>query len=229
MNGARLGSYDPIKRTLTHLFDTTGNNTLINMVAGACSGILGSFFGSPFFLVKTRLQSFSDGGVGVGYQHAYLQGKNKMWRGLVHIFKREGGVRGLYAGAETAMMRTAIASAAQLATYDAAKNGLKRTFGYEEGLRLYMLASVVTAAVVGVVMNPMDVATTRMYNQMRQGKGEGALYKGPVDCLVKTVQSEGLRGLMKGVGAQYLRLAPHTILTLVFLEQTRNALSRHLL
>ena len=52
--------------------------------------------------------------------------------------------------------------------------------------------------------------------------GKGTLYLGVLDCLGKTLKAEGVRGLMKGWLAQYLRLGPHTILTFVFLEQVKS-------
>lgn len=45
-------------------------------------------------------------------------------------------------------------------------------------------------------------------------KGE-RLYKGAVDCICKTYKTEGLHGLYKGIGPLYLRIAPHTTLSLV--------------
>jgi len=67
MNGTRLGLFDHLKRfTLkTPLVDYPG---LANILCGATAGIVGAFVGSPFFLVKTRLQAA--GGL-VGHQHVY--------------------------------------------------------------------------------------------------------------------------------------------------------------
>ena len=54
----------------------------------------------------------------------------------------------------------------------------------------------------------------RLYNQ------HGNLYKGIFDCLYKTVKTEGVLALYKGVGAHLARILPHTILTLSLAEQT---------
>ena len=90
LNGCRLGFYEPIRHTLTSaLFtDATTQSLGINVFAGATSGILGAAAGSPFFLVKTRLQSFSPFAP-VGTQHAYkgrrgwlesdIQGRGRYW------------------------------------------------------------------------------------------------------------------------------------------------------
>ena len=73
---------------------------------------------------------------------------------------------------------------------------------------------------MAIVMNPGDVVLTRVYNQ------KGNLYRGPIDCLVKTVTTEGVAALYKGFWAQLLRIGPHTILTLMFMEQSMRAMAK---
>jgi solute carrier family 25 protein 34/35 len=69
-----------------------------------------------------------------------------------------------------------------------------------------------------MAMQPADTALTRMYNQptkqLSNGKFVGALYANPIDCLWKTFKTEGIRGWYKGTTAHFLRIAPHTIITL---------------
>ena len=59
-----------------------------------------------------------------------------------------------------------------------------------------------------------DTIMSRMYNQT------GNLYKGVLDCLVKTIKTEGLLAIYKGFNAHLARILPHTILTLSLAEQT---------
>ena len=70
-------------------------------------------------------------------------------------------------------------------------------------------------------MNPFDVASTRMYNQHVSANNVGLLYKNGFDCLVKTVKTEGVSALYKGFSAHYLRIGPHTVLTLVGMDQLK--------
>lgn len=56
---------------------------------------------------------------------------------------------------------------------------------------------------------------TRMYNQDGH-----QLYKNIFDCFYKTVRTEGFFALYKGFFAHCTRIIPHTIFTLMFLEQT---------
>ena len=66
MNGTRLGMFDHLKRIANSTF-LKDYVTLSNVMCGAAAGVTGAFVGSPFFLVKTRLQS--SGGL-VGHQHS---------------------------------------------------------------------------------------------------------------------------------------------------------------
>lgn len=49
--------------------------------------------------------------------------------------------------------------------------------------------------------------------------GRGLLYSGFGDALVKVFRHEGLMGLYKGVFPTWIRIAPHTVLCLVFYKQ----------
>lgn len=53
------------------------------------------------------------------------------------------------------------------------------------------------------------------------GQNRGKLYNGMADCFVKMVRAEGAASLYKGVGANYARLGPHTVLLLVAWDQLK--------
>lgn len=201
LNGCRLGFYEPLRKTLTKVFYTSDNvqSLPVNIFSGAASGILGAAAGSPFFLVKTRLQSFSPF-LPVGTQHHY----RSAWDGLRQIYTTEG-VKGLYRGVGPAMVRTGFGSSVQLPTYFFAKRRLVRHFDMKEGPALHLLSSTASGFVVCVVMHPPDTVMSRMYNQT------GNLYKGAFDCLFSTVRTEGLLAVYKGFGAHLARILPHTV------------------
>lgn len=150
LNGCRLGFYDPMREGLASLFlqDAKAQNLAINMFCGATSGIMGAAAGSPFFLVKTRLQSYSPF-LPVGTQHKYRNG----WDGLSQIWRAEG-VRGLYRGVGAAMIRTGFGSSVQLPTYFFAKRRLARHAGMEEGPALHLSSSAISGFVVCCFMHP---------------------------------------------------------------------------
>lgn len=213
LNGSRLGFYEPIRGILNNVFYPNVESHKvqhigINVAAGATSGVVGAFIGSPLFLVKTRMQSYSNA-IHIGQQTHYTS----VFNGLATIFRSEG-IKGLFRGVDAAMLRTGIGSAVQLPIYNICKNFLLKHDLMNDGTGLHLLSSTIAGFGVGVAMNPWDVVLTRVYNQ------KGNLYSGPIDCFIKTVRNEGLSALYKGFGAQILRIGPHTVLCLTFMEQT---------
>ncbi|EPS32492.1 hypothetical protein PDE_07452 [Penicillium oxalicum 114-2] len=216
LNGCRLGFYEPLRSTVTNAIysDPNVQSLGVNVFAGAASGVIGAAAGSPFFLVKTRLQSYSPF-LPVGTQHNY---KNSI-DGLSRIYRSEG-VKGIYRGVGAAMIRTSFGSAVQLPTYFFAKRRLTRHLGMEEGPALHLASSAASGFVVCCFMHPPDTIMARMYNQ------SGNLYQGVFDCLFKTIRTEGVLAIYKGFFAHLARILPHTILTLSLAEQTNKLMRR---
>ena len=150
LNGCRLGFYEPLRKGVTTtIFGNPNVQSLgVNIFSGASSGILGAMAGSPFFLVKTRLQSYSPF-LPVGTQHQYKNG----FDGLRKINLSEG-IKGLYRGVGAAMVRTGFGSSVQLPTYFFAKRRLVRHLGMEEGPALHLASSTASGFVVCCVMHP---------------------------------------------------------------------------
>lgn len=213
LNGSRLGLYEPLRGFVNSVFYPNEEpfkvqNPAINVFSGAFAGVVGAVLGSPLYMVKTRLQSYS-ATVAIGEQTRY----NGVWDGLKKVYNKEG-VKGLFRGTDAAMLRTGVGSAVQLPIYNVVKEFIKKNELMREGTALHLTASTVAGFGVGIAMNPWDVILTRIYNQ------KGDLYKGPIDCFIKTVKFEGPAALYKGFQAQIFRIAPHTILCLTIMEQT---------
>jgi len=201
LNGCRLGFYEPIRTSLTKLLydDANVQSFGVNIISGASSGVLGAAVGSPFFLLKTRLQSYSPF-LPVGTQHKYKNAAD----GFAKIYRAEG-TTGLWRGAGAAMVRTGFGSSVQLPTYFFAKRRLQRHLGMQEGVGLHLASSAASGFVVCCVMHPPDTVMSRMYNQT------GDKYKSAMDCLMKTVRTEGVLAIYKGFTAHLARILPHTV------------------
>jgi len=233
LNGSRLGFYEPFR---------TGFNSLAGkrpeevwaagaLLAGASSGVVGAMFGNAFFLVKARQQAYSPHFVIGKASHNYTG----LWDGLSSIVKNDGFL-GLARGMDASMLRTAMGSTVQLPAYNWMKsylirldpntplteNPLALIAGKPNSFGTYLASSIFSGLCVCAVMQPADTALTRMYNQPTtknaQGKTIGLLYKNPIHCLYLTAKAEGVLGWYKGTTAHLLRIAPHTVLTLVVNE-----------
>ena len=66
----------------------------------------------------------------------------------------------------------------------------------------------------------LDTIMSRLYNQ------HGDLYKGVLDCLGKTIRTEGFFAIYKGFLPHLARILPHTILTLSLAEQTNKLMRK---
>lgn len=225
LNGCRIGLYEPSRNLITQ-YVTPKNyvengpqpqNIPINVAAGFISGSAGAALASPFFLVKTRMQSYTKASVDAVGQQTYYR---NTWDGIRTIYKQEG-FKGLYRGVDAAILRTGAGSSAQLPVYFYTKNWLlQKKLVADNTFTLHFLSSCAAGLGVAIVMNPWDVILTRLYNQ------SGNLYKGPIDCFAKTIKAEGLPALYKGFWAQLFRVGPHSILTLMFMEQCMKVMAK---
>ncbi|XP_041094154.1 solute carrier family 25 member 35 isoform X2 [Polyodon spathula] len=201
MNGFRLGSFAIIE-SAGYIHSEDGR--VIpgkSIAAGAIAGVIGAVMGSPVYL---------------GMVHA-----------LVRI-KKQHGILGLWRGSSAAVPRVTVGSATQLYSFTAAKEFVRdlQIFPSESWL-VALTAGMVSSVVVVVAMTPFDVVSTRLYNQPVDSRGQGLLYRGFVDCFMKTVRKESMLGLYKGIGASYFRLGPHTILSLLFWNELRKFYCQH--
>ena len=83
----------------------------------------------------------------------------------------------------------------------------------------FMLGSM-AGAIGATVVYPIDLVKTRLQNQ----RAVERLYTGGIDCFVKVVRKDGLRGLYRGLGPQLVGVAPEKAIKL-----TMNDLMRSLL
>lgn len=217
-NGTRLGSYQHLKNWIHAQAPAHLDGFAVNLLAGAVAGMIGAALGSPFQLVKTRLQAAAaNPALAVGTQHGYTG----FWHAVGAILGAEGPL-GLYRGMHVNMVKIAVGSAMQLAVYDTAKARLlEATDGRAiNPVQLHIAASLLAGMAVTASINPIDVVTTRLWNQPVVG-GRGTLYRGAVDCAWKTLVAEGPGGLYKGALAHFLRVGPHTVFTFLILEQVQ--------
>ncbi|XP_033153160.1 solute carrier family 25 member 35 [Drosophila mauritiana] len=186
----------------------------MGLLWGAIGGVVGSYCSSPFFLIKTQLQSQAAKQIAVGYQHAHTS----MTDALRQIYSRNG-IRGLWRGSVAALPRAALGSGAQIATFGKTKALLVQYDLVTQPTLNSFSAGLIAGSIMSVAITPPDVITTRLYNQGVDAEGRGLLYRGWVDCFVKILRSEGVYGMYKGFWANYLRIAPHSTLVLLFFDE----------
>lgn len=117
------------------------------MAAGMTCGAIGSIFANPFYIAKTRAQSFSPSNP-VGHQHAYsgmIDKINNIYTinkflfvyillffagpidALMKLYK-SGGLKELFQGTRASCVRMMVASPVQLVSYDFSKVYIQKIY-----------------------------------------------------------------------------------------------------
>ncbi|XP_014254216.1 solute carrier family 25 member 35-like isoform X2 [Cimex lectularius] len=167
---------------------------------------------------KIRLQSQANKSIAVGYQH---EAKNTF--GILNSVYREGGITGLWRGVIGSVPRICVGSASQLTAFYVSKEFLanNKYFVIHSGLLNTFVSSMIGGIFVAITMGPLDVISTRLYNQGITKDGKGILYNGYFDCVTKIWKTEGFKGFYKGIVPCYMRIGPHTVLCFVFWDELK--------
>lgn len=223
-NCFRLGIYQTAENK--GLLRDSGGKTIFykSALASAVAGCVGAFVGSPLFLIKTQLQSQSVKKIAVGFQHGHASAIQ-----AIKTIYHQNGIFGLWRGASATMLRALVGSTAQLTTFAMSKDKLQEYEIFKNSrLLTSFVGSIFGGFVQTIMMNPFDVVSTRLYNQGVDANGRGLLYNGLTDCFIKVFKSEGVYGFYKGVVANYMRLAPHGIFTLLFWDLLKELKAKYI-
>lgn len=155
-------------------------------LAGAVAGISEIMVMYPLDLVKTRIQ------LQVG------SGANAEYNGIVDCFAkiiRQEGISTLYRGITAPILMEAPKRATKFAANDEWGKYWKNVFGVQQLTGpLAVLNGASAGATEAFIVVPFELVKIRM-----QDKAKASLYKGPGDCLMKTIREEGLLSLYKGL------------------------------
>uniref|UniRef100_A0A0N5BF93 Mitochondrial dicarboxylate carrier n=1 Tax=Strongyloides papillosus TaxID=174720 RepID=A0A0N5BF93_STREA len=200
----RFGIYETIKKTI----DDNAPVPFYKKVAMAAgSGAVGGFVGTPGDLVNVRMQN--DVKLPLEQRRNYKHALN----GVFRIIKEEG-IKRLFSGATMATGRAALMTVGQLAFYDQIKQIMLESGYFADNPITHSSASFAAASIATVLTQPMDVMKTRMMN------AKPGQFKNIADCFLYTAKT-GPTAFFKGFIPAWVRLAPHTVLTFIFLEQLR--------
>lgn len=211
-SSARIGLYDPIRLALARgETDRSKVGLHVKFGAGLLSGAVGSAVCNPCDFIKTRQQKpvaadCPSNGLSNWARHVRE----------VRLALGEGGLPMLYKGWQATSARAAMLTSAQLGSYDTCKNNIAiPLFGLEEGIPLHFASSMFAAVFTTTASSPFDVVKTRY---MCDTTGQ---YAGIGDCVAKTLKADGPMAFMRGWTPAYTRVTPHTVITLLMIEQLR--------
>jgi len=192
----------PCPHTHTHTAGDWWKRPLLDILAGTAGGIAGKVIEYPFDTIKVRMQAG-----GTGQFPSYANSNDAMYA----IYRQEG-FKGFFRGMSLPLAGTILETSCLFTT-----NGVLRRKLCEAGdlspdaelpMRYVALSGAGTGFIVSWVLTPTELVKCRLQVPSPEPH---LRYLGPVDCLVKSIRSEGLRVLYRGHTATMIREVPGTM------------------
>jgi Ca2+-binding EF-hand superfamily protein len=178
--------------------------------AGAMAGVVATIAIYPLDMAKTRIALSSVG---------LYQGP---WHCLTRI-ARDEGPRALFRGLGASVIGIVPYSGTELMVYSLLKDAWSAHYPDAEPSTLALLASGAVATTIGqFVAYPLQLARTRLQAQGMPGRP--VIFRGPLDCIHKTLVAEGVRGLYRGIFAGFLKSIPAVGISFVTFEHSKRFL-----
>jgi len=215
---SRLGIF----RTMTNIYTPEGKTAadLPAMTKFGCSvtaGGLGALIGTPADAALIRMQG--DSTLPEASRRNYKNGADAMMR-----MAKEEGMAGFFAGAQPTIIRGLAMNVGMFMTFDT----LKQTFGPsmpggENGQANRFFCGFLSGATAATAALPFDFIKTQLQKQTPGADGK-LPYSGIMDCAKKVIAKEGPTALYKGYPTFIIRIAPHIMLTWVFIDNINDML-----
>eukprot|EP00195_Chlamydomonas_chlamydogama_P015505 CAMPEP_0202899902 /NCGR_PEP_ID=MMETSP1392-20130828/9239_1 /ASSEMBLY_ACC=CAM_ASM_000868 /TAXON_ID=225041 /ORGANISM="Chlamydomonas chlamydogama, Strain SAG 11-48b" /LENGTH=298 /DNA_ID=CAMNT_0049586199 /DNA_START=143 /DNA_END=1039 /DNA_ORIENTATION=+ len=207
---ARLGIFNNLTATLKDL--NNGQNLPLwqKAVAGLTAGGLGALVGTPADLALIRMQA--DSTLPLEQRRNY----KGVGDALSRIVKAEG-VSGLFRGATPTVTRAMALNMGMLASNDQAKEMLEAAGFAKGGAGAVMGGAFIAGFFASACSLPFDFVKTRM--QKMTPNADGTMpYKSSMDCAMQTLTKEGPLKFYTGFPTYIIRIGPHVVFTLLFMD-----------
>eukprot|EP00897_Mesotaenium_endlicherianum_P005725 jgi/Mesen1/5180/ME000257S04453 len=177
---------------------------------GLTAGAIGATVGSPADLALIRMQADST------LPPELRRNYKNAFQALTRIVADEG-VLGLWKGAGPTVVRAMALNMGMLASYDQGVELFRDSLGFGE-VPTVIGASAVSGFFAAACSLPFDYVKTQI-QKMQPGPDGKLPYTGSLDCAMKTVGQHGFLKLYSGFGTYCVRIAPHVMMTWIFLSQ----------
>ena len=174
--------------------------------AAAISAIIAAVVCNPLDLAKSQVQAAGSPLSVSHHNRALNQPLTSLFRDIIH--SRGGQVSALWQGTDVNVIRSITFTCVCLPLNSYLRERVASKVGIRHVLAVDIIASTVASFVGILVMNPLDVVRTRLYNQPG---GEARLYLSVGHAVRRIVETEGVTAFWKGCLSHYLRVGPHTV------------------
>ncbi|KAF9144111.1 hypothetical protein BGX30_013801 [Mortierella sp. GBA39] len=217
-SAVQFASYEQFKKLLVDP-TTRELDTPRRLTAGALAGLTSVAFTYPLDIVRTRLSIQSAQVANTKEAQAALPG---IWKTMVHIYTKEGGVVGLYRGLGPTLTGVAPYVALNFQAYEVLRSHLTPPGEVAPSVGMKLICGAVAGSFAQTVTYPLDVLRRRM--QVTGMDAVSYKYSSTWDGVKKIIKQEGVRGLYKGMIPNYLKVAPAISISFVVYEQCKQTL-----
>ncbi|KAI3846154.1 hypothetical protein MKX01_002927 [Papaver californicum] len=207
---ARLGTFRILTNKAIAANDGKPLPLYQKALCGLTAGAIGASVGSPADLALIRMQA--DATLPLAQRRNYTNAFQALYR-----ISADEGVLALWKGAGPTVVRAMALNMGMLASYDQSVEFCKDSLGFGE-LSTVVGASAVSGFFAAACSLPFDYVKTQI--QKMQPDANGKLpYTGSLDCAMKTLKSGGPFKFYTGFPVYCIRIAPHVMMTWIFLNQ----------
>ncbi|OWM69278.1 hypothetical protein CDL15_Pgr025465 [Punica granatum] len=207
---ARLGSFKILTAKAVEANDGKPLPLYQKALCGLTAGAIGACVGNPADLALIRMQA--DATLPAAQRRHYKNAFHALYRIVA-----DEGVLALWKGAGPTVVRAMALNMGMLASYDQSVEFFRDSLGFGEAATV-LGASTVSGFFASACSLPFDYVKTQI--QKMQPDAEGKFpYTGSFDCTLKTLNSGGPLKFYTGFPVYCVRIAPHVMLTWIFLNQ----------
>lgn len=207
---ARLGSFKILTNKAVEANEGKPLPLYQKAVCGLSAGAIGACVGNPADLALIRMQA--DATLPAAQRRNYANAFHALYR-----IGAEEGLLALWKGAGPTVVRAMGLNMGMLASYDQSVEFFRDSVGLGEAATV-IGASMVSGFFASACSLPFDYVKTQIQKMQPDGEGKYP-YSGSVDCALKTIKSGGPLKLYTGFPVYCVRIAPHVMLTWIFLNQ----------
>ncbi|XP_026452895.1 mitochondrial dicarboxylate/tricarboxylate transporter DTC-like [Papaver somniferum] len=207
---ARLGSFKILTNKAIEANDGKPLPLYQKALCGLTAGAIGASVGSPADLALIRMQA----------DYTLPQTQRRNYKNAFHALTRivtDEGVLALWKGAGPTVVRAMALNMGMLASYDQSVELFRDTIGLSEASTV-VGASAVSGFFAAACSLPFDYVKTQIQKMQPDAHGNYP-YSGSLDCVVKTLKAGGPFKLYTGFPVYCIRIAPHVMMTWIFLNQ----------
>lgn len=199
-----VGVYEPAKQKLLKSLPENFS-ALAHLTAGAVGGATSSIVRVPTEVVKQRMQT----------------GQFASAPDAVRLIVAKEGIRGLYAGYGSFLLRDLPFDAIQFCIYEQLRIGYRLAARRDLSDPENAMIGAFAGAVTGAITTPLDVIKTRLMVQ-----GSATQYKGIFHCVSTVAREEGSSAFFKGMGPRVLWIGIGGSIFFGVLERTKLLLAQ---